>query len=91
MGGMVRRARVVSEPLTEYVRWEHDYAVTNIAAGEDVRWLPRRQAKDLAVPAVDFWVFDGELVLFHHFSGDGVLVEYVASKVHLSDCQMPQS
>nr|WP_308436118.1 DUF6879 family protein [Streptomyces nitrosporeus] len=49
--------------------------MTNIAAGEDVRWLPRRHAKDLAVPAVDFWVFDGELALFHHFSGDGVLTE----------------
>ncbi|MGC5364300.1 DUF6879 family protein [Streptomyces sp. DT24] len=74
-GVSVRRARVISEPLTEYVRWEYDYAVTNVAAGEDVRWLPRHQAKDLAVPAVDFWVFDRELVLFHHFSGDGVLQE----------------
>ena len=74
-GVAVRRARVVSEPLTEYVRWERDYAVTNVAAGEQVRWLPRRSARDLAVPAVDFWVFDNELVLFHHFSGDGALVE----------------
>ncbi|MDT0453647.1 DUF6879 family protein [Streptomyces hesseae] len=74
-GVTVRRARVVSEPLSEYVRWEYAYAVTNVAAGEQVRWLPRRHAKDLAVPAVDFWVFDGELVLLHHFSGDGVLME----------------
>lgn len=74
-GVVVRRARVVSEPLTEYVRFEYDYAVTNLAAGEQVRWLPRRQAKDLAVPAVDFWVFDRELVLFHHFNGDGELLE----------------
>lgn len=81
-GVSVRRARVVSEPLTEYVRWEHAYAVTNIAAGEEIRWLPRHQAKNLAVPAVDFWVFDSELVLFHHFSGDGVLTErdYVADR-----------
>ncbi|UED84081.1 DUF6879 family protein [Streptomyces profundus] len=74
-GVSVRRARVVSEPLTTYVRWEYDYATTNAAAGEIVRWLPRRHAKNLAVPAVDFWVFDGELVLFHHFSGDGTLME----------------
>ncbi|WP_367125314.1 DUF6879 family protein [Streptomyces phytohabitans] len=74
-GVSVRRARVVSEPLTEYVRWEYAYALTNVAAGEQVRWLPRRRAADLAVPAVDFWVFDGALVLFHHFSGDGVLTE----------------
>lgn len=75
----VRRARVVSEPLTEYVRWEYDYTLTNVAAGEQVRWLPRRRARDLAVPVVDFWVFDTELVLFHYFSGDGTLMdrEYV--------------
>ena len=74
-GVAVRRARVVSEPLSEYVRFEYDYAVTNLAAGEQVRWLPRRQAKGLAIPAVDFWVFDEETVLFHHFSGDGRLME----------------
>jgi hypothetical protein len=31
----------------------------NAAAGEDVRWLPRRRASDLALPGTDFWVLDG--------------------------------
>ncbi|MFJ6216754.1 DUF6879 family protein [Streptomyces sp. NPDC092296] len=74
-GVKVRRARVVSEPLSEYVQWEYAYTLTNCLAGEEVRWLPRRETKNLAVPAVDFWVFDSSLVLFHHFSGDGVLME----------------
>lgn len=87
-GVAVRRARVVSEPLTEYVRWEYDYTVTNIAAGETVRWLPRHRARDLAVPAVDFWVFDDEVVLFHHFSGDGTLMkrEYVTDTALAAWC-----
>lgn len=71
-GVTVGRARLVSEPVTDYIRFEH--AVTgrhNVPAGEQVRWLPRRRASDLALPGNDFWVFDDRLVRFHHFSGDG--------------------
>ncbi|MFF6772684.1 DUF6879 family protein [Streptomyces sp. NPDC012637] len=71
-GVTVRRARVVSEPVTDYIRWEH--ALTgphNIASGESVRWLPRRLASDLALPGNDLWLIDGERVLFHWFTGAG--------------------
>jgi hypothetical protein len=74
-GVAVRRARVVSEPLHPYGLYEHDLTAGNIAAGEDVRWLPRRLAADLLVPATDFWVFDDETVLFHHFTGEGQLAQ----------------
>lgn len=74
-GVVIRRARVVSEPISDYIRYEYDGTFTNIAAGEQVRWLPRRQATGLLLPANDFWVFDGELVLVHHFTGDGQLAE----------------
>jgi len=43
----------------------------NLAAGEQVRWLPRQQASDLALPGNDFWLFDGIAVLFNYFGGDG--------------------
>ena len=72
-GVEMRRVRIVSEPVTEYIRFEHAGTVNNIAAGEDVRWLPRRRASDIALPGNDFWVFDGELVEWNHFSGDGEL------------------
>lgn len=75
-GVAVRRARIVSEPVTEYIRWEHYVTSGNVEAGEQVRWLPRRQASALALPGNDFWVFDGSLVRLHHFSGDGDLVEH---------------
>ncbi|MGW0537795.1 DUF6879 family protein [Streptomyces sp. NPDC003032] len=74
-GVTVRRARIVSEPISDYARYEYDLTFTNLAAGEDVRWLPRRRAKDLLLPGTDFWVFDDETVLFHHFTGDGHLAQ----------------
>ncbi|MFJ6383621.1 DUF6879 family protein [Kitasatospora sp. NPDC092039] len=70
-GVTVRRARIVSEPVTDYVRYEHAGTVVNLAAGEQVRWLPRRQASDVALPGNDFWLFDGRIVRFNHFTGDG--------------------
>lgn len=70
-GVEVRRARIVSEPVSEYIRFEYDGTFMNVVAGELVRWLPRRQASDLALPGNDCWVFDAKTVRFGHFSGDG--------------------
>ncbi|MGA5823435.1 DUF6879 family protein [Kitasatospora sp. NPDC094028] len=70
-GVAVRRARIVSEPVSDYIRFEHDITFTNVAAGEEVRWLPRRLATDLALPGNDFWLLDGKTLLVIHFSGDG--------------------
>ncbi|MFF5471909.1 DUF6879 family protein [Streptomyces achromogenes] len=74
-GVVVRRARVVSEPVSEYIRWEHYVTHANVTAGEEVRWLPRRQATSIPLAGNDFWLFDGALLRVHHFSGDGVVVE----------------
>lgn len=70
-GVAFRRLRIVSEPVSDYIRWEHALTPANIAAGEEVRWLSRRSCLDLLVVPVDFWVFDGDTVLFNHFAGDG--------------------
>ena len=74
-GVAVRRARIVSEPVTEYIRWEHYVTRANLAAGEQVRWLPRRETSDLLLPGNDFWVFDNTVVELHHFSGAGDFLE----------------
>ncbi len=70
-GVEIRRARIVSEPLSDYVRYEYDCAFMNILAGEQVRWLPRRRATDLALPGNDFWLYDGRLLVVIHFTGEG--------------------
>jgi hypothetical protein len=57
--------------ISDYVRYEYEATpVANLAAGERVRWLPRRWASDLALPGNDFWLLDDQIV-FNHFTGDG--------------------
>lgn len=70
-GVIVRRARIVSEPVSEYTRFLYDGTFTNIAAGEQVRWLPRRRASDIALPGNDFRLIDGRLIRWNHFIGEG--------------------
>jgi hypothetical protein len=73
-GKTVRRLRVVTEPVTDYVRFEWEITPDNLAAGEDIRWLPRH-----LVPAgtvfphggLDWWLFDDRLAAFGHFYDDG--------------------
>ncbi|MCK9869190.1 hypothetical protein MRI28_05895 [Nocardiopsis dassonvillei] len=72
-GVVVRRARVVSTPVTDYIRYEHEFTQANLLAGELVRWLPRREATDIAFPGNDFWLFDGQILRVAHFSGYGQL------------------
>lgn len=71
-GVAMRRARIVSEPVSDYIRYEHSATpYANLAGGEQVRWLPRRLTSDLALPGNDFWLFDERLIRFGYFSGDG--------------------
>jgi hypothetical protein len=71
----VRRARVVSEPVTDYIRFEYATTGSNVAAGEDVRWLPRHLATGLLLPANDCWVFDSLRAQFNYFSGPGEFLD----------------
>jgi hypothetical protein len=75
-GVQVRRARVVSEPVTDYIRFEHATTEASVTAGEDVRWLPRHLATGLMLPANDYWVFDGQRVRFNYFSGPGEVLDH---------------
>lgn len=75
-GVVVRRARIVSTPVSAYIAYEHAGTVVNLAIGELVRWLPREQALDLAVPCNDYWCFDDETVRFGIFAGTGALVRH---------------
>ena len=74
-GVRVRRARIVSEPVTDYIKFEHATTESNAAAGEDIRWLPRHLATGLLLPANDYWAFDDQQVRFNYFSGPGEFLD----------------
>ena len=59
------------EPVSDYMRFSYAGTGPNIEAGEQVRWLPRRRASRIPLPGNDFWLLDGQRVLFNHFTGDG--------------------
>ncbi|PRX96678.1 DUF6879 family protein [Allonocardiopsis opalescens] len=90
-GARVRRVRVVTEPWTDYIRWEHETTPVNLAAGEDIRWLPRH-----TVPAGvvwpcggrDWWLLDGRMVAVSHVDGDGRIagVEVVRHRPVVAEC-----
>lgn len=73
-GKLFRRVRIISEPVTDYIRWEHMDAHLFVEAGEDIRWLPRRLVSPIAFPGNDFWLFDTETVIFSVFAGNGKVI-----------------
>ncbi|MFM9632810.1 MULTISPECIES: DUF6879 family protein [Streptomyces] len=73
-GMTVRRVRVVTEPLTPYIQWEHSVTAVNEQAGEDIRWLPRPLLPaDTVFPfdGRDWWLFDDRILAVGHFDQDG--------------------
>jgi hypothetical protein len=70
-GRVIRRTRVVTVPHGDYTRWGLTVAEHNIAAGEDVRWLPRHLINPDELSADDFWLFDDKRVVFTVFEPSG--------------------
>lgn len=78
-GRPVRRARIVSEPLSDYQRWSHSIAHPMVDAGEDIRWVPRRLVSSVAMPGNDYYLFDDHLVVFLIYAGNGLAIDRVTS------------
>jgi hypothetical protein len=78
-GRSVRRARIVSEPLSDYQRWSYGIAGPMVEAGEDIRWVPRRRLSSAAIPGNDYYLFDDKLIVFLHYAGNGLAVGKVTS------------
>jgi hypothetical protein len=73
-GKTIRRLRVVTEPLSDYIRFEHHDTIHNVTSGEDIRWLPRQDLPDgIVFPhgGLDHWLLDHKIVVFNHFHPDG--------------------
>jgi len=75
----VRRARVVSEPLSDYQRWSYSIAYPMVEAGEDIRWVPRRLVSSVGMPGNDFYLFDDRLAVFLLYAGNGLGVGMLKS------------
>ncbi|GAB2718383.1 DUF6879 family protein [Nocardia thraciensis] len=78
-GRSVRRARIISEPLSDYQYWSHSIAHPMVDAGEDIRWVPRRLVSSTAIPGNDFYLLDDRLAIFLHYSGNGLAVDKTTS------------
>jgi hypothetical protein len=76
-GVRFRRLRIVSEPVSDYIRWEHAISYGNVKAGEELRWLPRHLAFDLPHPVADFFMWDNRLIAYNFTSGDGVDTDHL--------------
>jgi hypothetical protein len=75
----VRRARIVSEPLSDYQRWSRSIAGPMVQAGEDIRWVPRSRVSSIGMPGNDFYLFDDRLAVFLLYAGNGLAAGKVSS------------
>jgi hypothetical protein len=72
-GRRFERVRVLTEPLTDYLRFELTVAPHNAEAGEDIRVLSPAEAQRLRLPDHDFWLFDDERVAVMEFGPAGLI------------------
>ena len=70
-GVTMTRVRLATIPHTDYIRWGLSVAPRNIAAGEDIRWLPRHLAGGIDLPEDDYWLFDDQRLIPTVFAADG--------------------
>jgi hypothetical protein len=75
-GRRMSRVRIYDHPATEYQRWLASVTPANIAAGEDIRYLPRARAADLAIEQTDWWLFDNRRATVLVFAADGRRLGY---------------
>lgn len=89
-GRTFQRVRVLTDPLTDYLRFEMDLALrANIPAGEDIRSLSMSEAQALGVPiGLDFWMFDDDQVGVMRFGDQGMLgLEMLTDAAEIDRCR----
>jgi hypothetical protein len=73
-GRLFSRVRVVTFPLTDYIRFTMWVAGYTRKAGDDIRYLTRDQAAVARLPAHDFWLFDSRKLVMMNFDEDARFV-----------------
>lgn len=71
-GRTMQRVHVVTEPVSDYVRFEllRGYPAS-VEAGEDIRILGRQAAIRAGLSSTDFWLFDDHLAARLAYDRDG--------------------
>ncbi|MEV1245064.1 DUF6879 family protein [Nonomuraea sp. NPDC049750] len=89
-GRSMRRLRIVTEPVSDYIRWEHAVTPPMVEAGEEIRWLPRHQlpAVEFPLDGSDWWLFDDQLLAVGRFDHDGRVLgsELVTDPAVVAQC-----
>lgn len=81
---VVRRLRLVSEPLSEYERFELLAAYqAGITAGEDIRVAVR--GVDDQIPTTDYWLYDDAVIEWMKYSSAGTYLDSQASRITEAD------
>lgn len=73
-GRTVQRVHVVTEPLSDYVRFELAGYAPNVEAGEDIRIIPVREWESWPVDLPqehDYWLFDNHELYDQHYGPGG--------------------
>ncbi|MFI5803010.1 DUF6879 family protein [Streptomyces sp. NPDC051561] len=90
-GKRFERVRLVDDPPTQGQRFLLASGLGNVAAGEDIRNLPRATAEQLGLPDWDFWLFDSTTLMRFVFDESdttlGVIVSRDPAEV-LAACQV---
>lgn len=74
-GRRYHRVHVVTEPLTDYMRFECTGYRETVAAGDDVRILAVREGTwPEGIPHRDYWLFDSLRLLEMNYDQDGKFV-----------------
>jgi hypothetical protein len=68
-GRQMQRVRIVSYPLSEYVRFEMSLYPHSLASGEDIRIA--EACPELAACNRDFWLFDDSIAVVLQYDNDG--------------------
>jgi hypothetical protein len=75
-GKRIGRVRVLSEPPSDYQRWELWGTSWHIKAGEEIRYMSRRRAEQIGLPLnYDWWLFDDERLIVTRFTDSGEIAE----------------
>ncbi|MEK6846213.1 MAG: DUF6879 family protein [Nanoarchaeota archaeon] len=85
-GVRMQRVRVVSLPLSEYIKYEIDFWKYSIKNGEEILFLEdkkyRTAIQNIDFELRDFWMFDDKVSIIFHYdeTGDFVKEEPVADQ-----------